>query len=606
MLPEPFQDSRRLTGCNVYFVGTGAALESARNLPFADSAPKRWDALVRQMRRALGWPDDAVHQRVHASGVTLAFAAPLDQLYTATEVNEWAWWQASGSDAPAFHAPGHAAVWDAPSALRTLRAAAAAEALPQLAALRAEADARDLPFLLDEDELTLGSGTGARSWFLDELPDIAAVPWPRLHGIPTALVTGSNGKTTTVRLLAALCDAHGWRTAHSCTDGVFFDGQALETGDFSGPAGARTALRQGQAQAAVLETARGGMLRRGLATCRADVAVVTNVAADHFGEYGVHGLDDLAAVKLTVARAVGVGGRLVLNADDPLLRAQAGALSCPLAWFSLDLDHPLLRHQRSSGQPACGARNGHLWLSLAGVEHDLGATAQMPLTLGDRARYNIQNLAGAALAAGALGIPAATISAVLARFGQAPQDNPGRLQHWAFGDVQVYLDYAHNPDGLRGLLEAVGAGERSRRLAIVLGGAGNREDADLRAVASIAAAYRPDLLVLKDLPGYARGRTSGEVAGLMHAQLLADGIAPASIEVRLDEVQAARAPLAWARDGDLLILPVHELDARERLVALLDRMAADGWRPGQPVPTPSAGRADPGNLNSPIGGFPAH
>jgi len=592
MLPEPFQDSRRLTGCNVYFAGTGAALESAEGLAFDTIAPTRWRGLVQQMRRALGWPDDALHQRVHASGVTLAFAAPLDQLYTATEVNEWAWWQATGSEAERFHAPGFAAVWDAGSALRTLRAAAAAEAQPQLAVLQAEADAHDLPFLLDEDELTLGSGTGARSWFLDELPDITEVPWSRLHGIPTALVTGSNGKTTTVRLLAALCDANGWRTAHSCTDGVFFDGQALETGDFSGPTGARTALRQGHAQAAVLETARGGMLRRGLATCRANVAVVTNVSADHFGEYGVHGLDDLAAVKLTVARAIGVGGRLVLNADDALLRAQADALSCPLAWHSQDFQHPLLIAQRASHQPACGVRDGHLWLSLAGQDHDLGATADMPLSLGNRAGYNIENLAGAALAASALGIAPATIAQVLARFGHSPHDNPGRLQHWAFGDVQVYLDYAHNPDGLRGLLDAVGAGERAGRMAIVLGHAGNREDADLRAVAATAAAYRPELVVLKDIAGYERGRNSGEVAGIMHAQLLADGIAAATVEVRLDEVEAARAPLAWARDGDLLVLPVHELDARERVVALLDQMVETGWRPGQPVPAPPPAETD--------------
>jgi UDP-N-acetylmuramyl tripeptide synthase len=592
MHPEPFQDSRRLTGCNVYFAGTGAALESAEGVAFDDIAPKRWRGLVRQMRRALGWPDDAVHQRVHASGVTLAFAAPLDQLYTATEVNEWAWWQASGSAAERFHAPGFAAVWDAESALRTLRAVAAAEAIPQLAALQAEADAHDLPFLLDEDELTLGSGTGARSWFLDELPQVDEVPWARLHGIPTALVTGSNGKTTTVRLLAALCRAHGWPTAYSSTDGVRFDDVELETGDFSGPGGARTALRQGQAQAAVLETARGGMLRRGLATCRANVAVVTNVAADHFGEYGVHGLDDLAAVKLTVARAIGVGGRLVLNADDALLRAQAGALSCPLAWHSQDFQHPLLVAQRAAGQPACGVRDGHLWLSLAGVDHDLGATVTMPLSLGNRAGYNIENLAGAALAASALGIAVDTIAAVLARFGNAPQDNPGRLQHWAFGDVHVYLDYAHNPDGLRGLLDAVGAGEREGRLAIVLGHAGNREDADLCAVAATAAAYRPELIVLKDIAGYERGRASGEVAGIMRNQLLADGIAPATIAMRLDEVEAARAPLTWARAGDLLVLPVHELDARARVVALLDQMAQADWRPGQPVPAPPPADAD--------------
>lgn len=583
----PFHESRRLTGCNVYFAGPGTALESAPGLPLDDAAPRRWRALVRQMRRALGWPDDALYVRRHASGVTLAFAAPLDQLHTATVLNEWAWWQASGCAATPFHAPGHPATWDITAALPSLRAAAAAEAMPALVALKVEADAHALPFLLDDDELTLGSGRGSRSWFLDELPTPTEVPWARLHDIPTALVTGSNGKTTTVRLLAALCAARGWRCAYSCTDGVFIEGHALDTGDFSGPTGARMALRQAGAQAAVLETARGGLLRRGLATCRASVAVVTNVATDHFGEYGIHGLDDLAAVKLTVARAIGAGGRLVLNADDPRLRAQAEALSCPLAWHSQDFEHPLLRAQRAQGQPACGLRDGHLWLSLAGVDHDLGATAGMPLSLGDRAGYNLDNLASAALAAAALGIRPDTIAVTLMHFGNDPHDNPGRLQHWTFGRTQVYLDYAHNPDGLHGLLDAVGAGEREGRLAVVLGHAGNREDADLRAVAATAAAYRPELVVLKDIAGYERGRASGEVAGIMRAQLLADGIAPSAIALHLDEVDAALAPLMWARDGDLLVLPVHELAARERVVALLDALARQGWRPGLPMPRPA-------------------
>src|SRR5690606_22364939 len=183
-----------------------------------------------------------------------------------------------------LHAPGHAAVWDINFALSTLRALVAAEANPALVALQAAATTHDLPLLPDDDEVSIGAGSGGRSWPVDALPDPAAVDWPALHAIPTALVTGSNGKTTTVRLLAAMARAHGWHAAHSCTDGVFLDGQALESGDYSGPTGARTALRQPAAQAAVLETARGGMLRRGLALCHANVSVVTNVSADHFGE----------------------------------------------------------------------------------------------------------------------------------------------------------------------------------------------------------------------------------------------------------------------------------------------------------------------------------
>ena len=202
-------------------------------------------------------------------------------------------------------------------------ARAAREANPRLRALVDAAAARGLPWLADDDVLTLGAGAGSHSWPLAELPDPAAVDWQALRRRPTALVTGTNGKTTVVRLLAACADATGRATGYCCTDGVFVAGQALGTGDYSGPAGARRVLRDARVEAAVLETARGGILRRGLAVARADVAVITSIAADHFGEFGVHDLDALVDVKLAVARALDAGGLLVANADDAVLARTA-------------------------------------------------------------------------------------------------------------------------------------------------------------------------------------------------------------------------------------------------------------------------------------------
>lgn len=587
MSAEPFEDSRRLTGCNLYFHATGAALETARGLVFDEAAVARWRANVDAARAALEWPDAEVVVRNHRSGASLAFVAPFDQLYAATDVNEWAWWSAvlaSLRECASYHAPGHAAAWDPDLAISTLQALARAEANPALVALRDAAAAHGMPFLSDDDEVSIGAGDGARTWPIDALPMPDAVDWGALHGIPTALVTGSNGKTTTVRLIAAMTRAHGRHTAHSCTDGVYFDGEALEAGDFSGPGGARTALRQPRAQVAILETARGGILRRGLALCRADVAVVTNIAADHFGEYGIHGLDDLAAVKLTVAHAIGGDGLLVLNADDDLLRARAQALACAIGWFAEDHDAPVVVAHRAAGGATCAVQAGHLRLHRDDVTHDLGAVDAMPLTLHGRARYNVANIAAAALAASALGVPPATIAAILARFGAAAADNPGRLQHWRFGTTDVYVDYAHNPDGLHGLMRAIDADARRGRLAILLGHAGNREDDDLRAVAAAAAAYRPDRVVLKDIGGYERGRAAGEIPAIMHAALLSAGVPASAIETRLDEAEAARLPLQWARDGDLVVLPVHEAAVRADVVALLDTLHERGWRPGQPLP----------------------
>jgi UDP-N-acetylmuramyl tripeptide synthase len=209
----------------------------------------------------------------------------------------------------------------------------------------------------------------------------------------------------------------------------------------------------------------------------------------------------------------------------------------------------------------------------------------MPLTVGGQARYNIANIAAAALAAFALAVAPATVAGVLARFGASNADNPGRLQRWTLGKVEVLLDYAHNPDGLRGLLRVAAGLRRGGRLALLLGHAGNRLDADFHALASVAADAGPDRVWLKDIAGeYLRGRESGEVAAILRDALLAAGMAEDAVPVCLDEAQAAREALAWARAGDLLVLPVHEPAARDAVVALLDRLRDAGWDAGQALP----------------------
>lgn len=592
----PFDDSRRLTGANLYFDDAGAVLETVGDLP-GEPLLAAWRQRIVAMRQALAWPDAPLTVHRHARGASLAFAAPLDQLYSATEANEWAWLAAlraiEATDA-SLHAPGHPAAWDEDSALHTLRAFAAAERRPDLLALIAAAEARGLTALIDDAMLSLGEGSGAITWPLSALPALDAVPWSALHDIPVALVTGSNGKTTTVRLLAAMARAHGWPTGYSCTDGVFVDGVPLDAGDFSGPAGARAVLRQPSIEAAVLETARGGILRRGIAVRRADVAVVTNVSDDHFGEYGIHDLAGLAEVKLTVARTLGDHGVLVLNADDAMLVQQAvtravaassaGTPLTTLAWFALDAAHPFLLAQCERGGSACGVRDGHLWLFHRGDEHDLGAVTAMPLSFAGSAYYNIANMAAAALAATALGIAPQTIATVLNSFGAAHADNPGRLQHWRFGALDVFVDYAHNPEGLRGLLQVATGNHRDGRLGLVLGQAGNREDAEIRELAVVAASFKPQRVMLKDIGGMLRGRAPGEVAGILRDELGRQAMPADAVIECLDEVTSARQLLGWARESDVLVLPMHGTQARQSVIGLLDELQLAGWQAGMPLP----------------------
>ena len=594
----PFEASRRLTGANLFFAGSGAQLETTGVLPDA-ALLDAWRARAARARAHLGWDASgacpAVVARVHASGASLALAAPIDALYTATEVNEWALcaalierddaaWRGleealvaaaleDAADGEGFIAP----VLEERAALARFERLAAREARPQLRALLAVARERGLPHVLDDEVLTLGAGAGGRDFALATLPAVAEVPWETLHDVPTALITGSNGKTTTVRLIAACVEAGGWRpSAYCCTDGVFLGAQIRVSGDYSGPEGARRVMRERAGRGAVIETARGGILRRGIAVAQAQVAVVTNVSADHFGEYGIDDLEGLADVKLSVAGVVSRAGLLVLNADDVQLARRAPGLaqrfgrSPTIGWFALDADLPALRAHRERGGATCGVRAGRLTLDHGGAQHDLGAVAAMPLTVGGSASYNIANLAGAALAAAALGVPPATIAAVLAHFGASLTDNFGRLMRFERAGVRILVDYAHNPEGLRGLLkvaEHLRAGHG--RLGLLLGHAGNRQDAELETLAATAAEFQPALIVVKENEAHLRGRAPGEVPRLINAALLRAGVARSALQMRMSELEAVHAALAWAQPGDVLALPVHAPAARAAVVALL-------------------------------------
>lgn len=481
-----------------------------------------WRAIVWRLVSALGWPTPVIAVQRHDRHLVLAFTAPGDRLLTATEVNEWAW----------------------------------------------EAAGRELGFLADAPRLSPGDLSRdeaaavvqlqvlARLEQLHPSSDLAVRASPAQH---VALVTGSNGKTTTTRLIAAMTTAHGWRSGWNCTDGVFIEGVGVEQGDWSGPAGAQRVVADPVVEAAVLETARGGILRRGLGVLDADVAVVTNVEADHFGEYGVRSLADLALVKLVTAKGLGTNGVLVLNADDDILRAAPLPDAVPVRWFSAS---------GAAREVVLGAwRDGdHLWLSENGLPHDLGDLRTMPLTVGGSATYNIANIVAAALAASSLGVPARTIAQVVARFGSRPEDNAGRLSHFRLEGFEILLDYAHNPTGLTGLL-AVARRLAPKRLLLLLGQAGNREDDALAALAEAAWNARPDRIVLKELEGYRRGREQGEVPALLGEELLRLGASAEQLVTVLDEVEAVEAALEWAQPGDLLVLPVHGLEARGEVLA---------------------------------------
>lgn len=576
-----FEDSRRLTGANRYFAAAAVVLVPLGPAAGDGAAQGRWIAQVVSMCGALSWPAANPRVHAHASGVMLVFAAPPDALFTATEVNEWAWERAAAMH-PTHAAAGFTLAQPASDDPREhFRARAAAEHSPRLASLAAAAAQRGLPLLLDDDTLSIGEGSGSVAYARTALPLPMDVPWQRLHGVPKVLVTGSNGKTTTTRLLAAMAAAAGLTPGLCSTEGVEVAGDTIARGDYAGPAGARLVLRHADVGVALLETARGGILRRGLAVQQADVALITNVSADHFGEHAIHSVEDIAQTKLVLAHAVATQGTLVLNgSDDTLLRAAVQlphAARANWALFARNADAPVPTALRQRGGSTCGARGGRLLLSLHGEEHDLGAVADMPLSLGGAAAFNIDNLAAAALTAALMGWPLDAVRTALHGFGARPQDNPGRLSRHPHRGATVLVDYAHNPEGLAQLL-TVARALQPRRLGLLLGQAGNRTDAAITDLARTAAGFAPDRVLIKELPLMLRGRADGAVPALIEQGLKDGGLAAHQWAHQADEEAAARALLDWAQAGDVIVLPVHTAAVRDRLTAWLTAWLTDPLR----------------------------
>jgi cyanophycin synthetase len=566
-------DSRRLTGPNLLLDRPGAVLEVSL-LDGEEISVPIWKARVRWLLDEVGWAREQIASRLFLGGAMLAISAPIDALYTATEINELAWESVEAMRAGTKEP-------DLAEAAERLRLELADEVNPELLALRDAAAARGVSFLSDDRLASVGLGTGSFTWPVDALPAPTGVDWEAVHDVPVLLVTGTNGKTTTVRLLAAMLSETGTVAGVTSMDRIEVGGEVVARGDFSGPVGARALLQDRRVEVGILETARGGILRRGLAVDRAKAALITNVSADHLGEFGVYDLPSLAAAKLVVTRVVEPDGRIVLNADDPQLVAAAGLTSgkkiaAPITWFSLDPAHPKIRERLEAGGEACFLEDGALVLARGSERTAVVRVEEVPITFGGAARHNIANALGAIAMATALGLPVEAMAAGLRRVGGTPEDNPGRANLFERKGVRILVDYAHNPNGLKALLDIARSLPAERRL-MILGQAGDRSDGAIRDLARVAWTFRPDRVVVKDMVELLRGRSAGEVPAVLVDELLKLGAAPESVTRAGSELEAVQEALAWARPGDLLVMLVHA--QRDEVLA-----AIEGW-------TPSSARA---------------
>ena len=388
--------------------------------------------------------------------------------------------------------------------------------------------------------------------------------------IPTVAVTGTNGKTTTARLIAHLFTAQGLRVGMTNTDGVYVNGRQIDSGDCSGPKSARNVLLHPEVDAAVFETARGGILREGLGFDRCQVAVVTNIGAgDHLGLNYITTVEDLAVLKRVIVQNVATTGYGVLNAADPIVAAMAPACPGKIIFFASDRHHPVMATHRAQGHRTVYV-DGDSIVASEGSWRETIHLRDVPITRNGKIGFQVENVMAAVAAAWGVGMPWQTIRRGLSGFVNDSDNAPGRFNIMDYRGATVIADYGHNPDAMRALVGAVDALPAKRR-SVVISGAGDRRDEDIRDQTVILGAAFDDVILYQDAAQ--RGRADGEVMALLR-----EGLAGASRTTHVEEIRgefiAIDAALARLQPGDLCLVLVDQVE--EALAHLAQRCTEAG------------------------------
>ncbi len=385
--------------------------------------------------------------------------------------------------------------------------------------------------------------------------------------IPVVAVAGTNGKTTTVRLTAHLLGAAGNRVGMTNSDGVYVNGLRIDTGDCSGPRSARSVLMHPDVDAAVFETARGGILREGLAFDRCNVAIVTNIGmGDHLGLGYISTVEDLAVVKRVIVQHVHPTGTAVLNAADPIVAEMAASCPGSITYFAEDRNHPVMATHRAQGLRAV-YRDGDAIVAAQGAEEIRYPLAGIPLTRDGAITFQVENAMASIAAAWALGLDQDVIRRGLATFVNDAQTAPGRFNVFDYRGATVIADYGHNPDAILALVRAVDA-MPARRRSVVISGAGDRRDEDIRMQTEILGEAFDDVVLYQDQ--CQRGRADGEVLALLQL-----GLANATRSKHVEEIHgeflAIDTALARLAPGDLCLILVDQVE--EALAHIASRIA---------------------------------
>lgn len=366
--------------------------------------------------------------------------------------------------------------------------------------------------------------------------------------IPIIAVTGTNGKTTTTRLIAHMVKNKGFRVGFTTSDGIYIQNHLLEKGDTTGPISAEYILKDPTVEFAVLETARGGILRSGLGFSRCDIGVVTNIQEDHLGLNDIHNLEDLARVKSVVTRSIKNDGWAILNADDEYCMKIAREIDCNIAYFSMDENQPHVKSLSKEGSIVAVYENGYVTIKKGDWKIRIERVTQIPLTVGGKAKFMIKNALAAVLAGYLSGFNSEDLSLALQTFIPSAAQTPGRLNIFEFRNFKVMIDFAHNPNGYLAIEEFLSNIDSPHKIGVIAG-VGDRRDEDIRECGKIAGRMFDHIIIRQEK--HLRGRTEEEIIGL-----ILDGVHESNKDITYEiipkEIEAIKHAINIAKDGTFI------------------------------------------------------
>ena len=550
---EPDIGKSRLMGSNIYFSGTGAALDitlSGQDLKDMSKLIKLYEVELERIMQALNWSGYKTGIRVYSKGFKYALSAPADLLFCAIYVL-----RQTGESAYNQYKTGE------PNPIQDILEYIEPEIKSELdlkyRAICDEARRRSLNVFLEKYDICIGSGKYAYRADIDDII-LRDIPWDEIKEVPSVMVTGTNGKTTTVRLTAYIARHAGKKVGYCSTDWVMVGDEIVEKGDLSGPTGSLRVMMHPEVELAVLEVARGGLVRRGLIADYVRGATVTNVSEDHLGQDGIENLEDMAESKSLVYDAVRAGGYRVINLDDDELRKRVSTLpGKKILITQRPLTNKDVKACLKYADHVCYIKDNAFYWKTGDTEEMVATFEETPITVNGMAKHNVENAMNAICLSYILGLTKEQITEGLRTYENTAENNHGRANTFKHNGGTIIVDFAHNPAAIGAILNMAHAYLKpGGKLSMLVGNTGNRLKLT-DGICQMVVDAKVDTVMIKEIPNYLRGAKLGQIPKMIEDSLLEKGLKKKQIIMIGDEETALEHTLDTMQPGDVCAFLCH-------------------------------------------------